>query len=99
MTKRITPESRWWPACWRCFHGGRPRKVERFEWREQGSTVIFTAHCHGGTEECTVPLADARRMLGATDDAGPVFGAGSELVPGRAFPSIAFQPKTSSGPS
>lgn len=24
----MTPESRWWPACWHCFHSGRPCKVE-----------------------------------------------------------------------
>ena len=94
----IGPESRWWPACWVCFHSGRPRKVERFEWREQGLSVVFTAHCHGASETCPVPLADARRMLGSADDAAPTIDAGITLAPGRAFPSTAFHPATSSGP-
>lgn len=86
----MTPESRWWPACWQCFHSGRPRKVERFEMREAGPTVVFTAHCHGEREQCIVPLADARRMLSDTnlDIAEPAL----RLAPGRAFPSIAFRP-------
>ena len=87
----LTPESPWWPLCWVCLHSGRPRKVELFETSEQGHSVVFTAHCHGETEACSIPLADARRMLGeAAGD--PMIDASSRLAPGMAFPSIAFRP-------
>jgi hypothetical protein len=87
----VTPESRWWPLCERCLLSGTARKVARFEAREVGSSVVFTAHCHGETEQCTVALADARMMLSET--AGLAVSGASEpalrLAPNLAFPSIA----------